>query len=157
MISKTEEQLRFKQLLKEHCLALLNERIANIQNAMKEAQEAANSEEKSSAGDKYETGRAMSQLNKEMYAAQLEEALKELAQMQAADVSTIRTQAGIGAFVVTDNTTLFIAAAMGAIKLQGSTVMVLSPKAPIAIALNGKQKNDAVQFNGKLITVKEVY
>ena len=156
-MSNAEEQLRFKQLLKEHCLGVLNERIANIENAMKEAQEAANSEEKSSAGDKYETGRAMNQLNKEMYAAQLEEALKELAQMQAADTTTIRTQCGTGALITTDTTTLFIAAAMGAIKLQGKQVMVLSPKAPIAIALNGKQKNEVVQFNGKAITVKEVY
>jgi hypothetical protein len=41
--------------------AVLTQRINTAQAAMDRAQEAANSEEKSSSGDKYETGRAMGQ------------------------------------------------------------------------------------------------
>jgi hypothetical protein len=38
---------------------------------MESAQQSANSEEKSSAGDKYETSRAMGHLEKDMHARQL--------------------------------------------------------------------------------------
>ena len=43
---------------------------------MNDAQLSANEEGKSSAGDKYETGRAMMQIEREKAANQLEEALK---------------------------------------------------------------------------------
>lgn len=43
---------------------------------MEGAQEAANSESKSSAGDKYETGRAMAQLERDRHAQLLAEAQK---------------------------------------------------------------------------------
>ncbi len=153
----TEQQLQFKHLLKEQCRSILQERITTIENAMKEAQEAANSEEKSSAGDKYETGRAMNQLNKEMYAAQLEEALKEMVQLQAADVTHIKTTAMPGAVVVTNLNTLFIAAAMGALKTEKGNVMVLSPKAPLAVALHGKKAGDTITLNGKAISVTALF
>ena len=43
---------------------------------MVNAQQAANEEGKSSAGDKYETGRAMMQIERDKAAQQLDEALK---------------------------------------------------------------------------------
>jgi predicted O-methyltransferase YrrM len=67
-----------KKELFEHCKNLLLQRIANGEKAMLDAQEAANSEEKSSMGDKYETGRAMSQLAREMSAKQVFENKQEL-------------------------------------------------------------------------------
>ncbi len=50
---------------------------------MDRAQEAANSEGKSPAGDKYETGRAMGQLQKEMHGRQLAEYAKEVKALQS--------------------------------------------------------------------------
>ena len=43
---------------------------------MANAQESANAEEKSSAGDKYETGRAMMQIERDKAAQQLNESMK---------------------------------------------------------------------------------
>src|SRR6202000_329842 len=73
------EKIVFKSKLKKWGLDLISQRIATANDAMQQAQQAANSEEKSSAGDKYETGRAMGHLQKDMHARQLAESLKELA------------------------------------------------------------------------------
>ena len=57
--------LKTKAKLYDSCLKLVDERVAHIEDAMRNAQASANEETKSSAGDKYETGRAMMHLEKE--------------------------------------------------------------------------------------------
>jgi hypothetical protein len=55
---------------------VVHQRIASAEEAIRMAQESANQEGKSSAGDKYETGRAMAQLEIEKASGQLAEANK---------------------------------------------------------------------------------
>jgi hypothetical protein len=55
----------------------LEERMQAAWGAMQAAQASANEESKSSAGDKYETARAMGQLDRDMYARQYEQARQE--------------------------------------------------------------------------------
>ena len=58
------------------CLNLVNRKITQAISLMDEAQQAANSDTKSSAGDKHETSRAMAMLEKDKAANQLAEANK---------------------------------------------------------------------------------
>ena len=59
------QKLSFKAFkLKNFALDLIGQRMTTAKEAMQQAQESANSEEKSSAGDKYETGRAMGHLQR---------------------------------------------------------------------------------------------
>ncbi len=53
------------------CHNYVDQRITNSKQAMDDAQAAANEEGKSSAGDKYETGRAMAQIERDKAAQQL--------------------------------------------------------------------------------------
>ena len=66
-----------KRKLYQHCINFVDKRIAAAKETIAMAQESANEDTKSSAGDKYETGRAMAQLEIEKTAGQLEEALKD--------------------------------------------------------------------------------
>ena len=66
-----QQKIDFKKALKTRCIEILEQRIDASYNSMQNAQAAANEEEKSSAGDKYETGRAMNHLEKDMHARQL--------------------------------------------------------------------------------------
>lgn len=61
----------------EYIKLQLDERMQASWNAMQAAQASANEESKSSAGDKYETARAMGQLDRDMYARQYEQARQE--------------------------------------------------------------------------------
>ncbi|MCU0369347.1 MAG: 3-oxoacyl-ACP synthase, partial [Cyclobacteriaceae bacterium] len=70
------ENSALKQCLFQYCTEFVNRRIENARLASESAQDSANMEEKSSAGDKYETGRAMAQLENEKALQQLAEANK---------------------------------------------------------------------------------
>ena len=62
-----------KQELYKLCQTYIQQRILTAKQAIEAAQQAANNETKSSSGDKYETGRAMMQLEIEKDSAQLSE------------------------------------------------------------------------------------
>ncbi len=51
-----------KEQLYNYCMTHINNRINNIEDILRSIKEAKNNETKSSAGDKYETSRAMMQI-----------------------------------------------------------------------------------------------
>jgi hypothetical protein len=122
-----------------------------------QSQQAANQEEKSSAGDKYETGRAMGHLQKDMYSRQLAESIKELAALHAVNTDTLYLTAGAGAFVRGDGIAFFIAAGLGRQQAEGQTIFFLSPQAPLAKTLQNKKPGDTLTFNGSLVTILEIF
>src|SRR5688500_6564845 len=125
-----EQKLAYKQQLKDACINVLEDRIKNIEEAMRDAQEGANNEEKSSAGDKHETSRAMHHLNKEMKARWFEAANKELSALHTLIVSALLVIVAIGTVVVTRQHVYFVAAGLGRITIGGQKITFLSPLAP---------------------------
>ena len=63
--------MNIKQQLYKHCQEFVNQKLDTIQKTILSNKEALNSETKSSAGDKHETGRAMLQLEMEKAGQQL--------------------------------------------------------------------------------------
>jgi hypothetical protein len=115
------EKIAFKNKLKNLGLDLLRGRIVTAQEAMNRAQEAANSEEKSSAGDKYETGRAMGQLQKEMHGRQLAEYAKDVKALQSVFTNSVCDRVGLGAVVRTAEIAFFVSAGLGRQEVEGLT------------------------------------
>ena len=152
-----EEKAAFKQALKKWATELIGQRIATAKSAMEQAQEAANSEEKSSAGDKYETGRAMGHLQRDMHARQLAESIKELATLQAVQTESIYHEGRTGALLQADNIAFYIIAGLGKQVVYGETMLFLSPQAPLAKTMIGKKAGDTVFFNQSMITVRDVF
>jgi hypothetical protein len=152
-----QEKLAFKQQLKQWGLDLIGQRITTANVAMTQAQEAANNEEKSSAGDKYETGRAMGHLQKEMYARQLSESVKELATLHAIPIEPLCHDGRPGAYLQAEGLAFFISAGLGKQIIDGQTVVFLSPQAPLAGQLQGKKAGDQVAFNKTMVTIREVF
>ena len=66
-----------KKLLYRHCESSLKCRLIKYKKRSDELYESLNSETKSSAGDKHETGRAMIQLDREKIGQQVKEIEKE--------------------------------------------------------------------------------
>jgi transcription elongation GreA/GreB family factor len=145
-----------KAALLQACRNAIEQRITVAEQAMLDAQQSANSEEKSSAGDKYETGRAMSQIERDRCAKQLAEARQELTRLNKIDSNIEYARASAGALVVCDQNTYFIAAAIGAVTVDGYTILVISPASPLAQQLAGKQVNDCVRFNERQFCIKEI-
>ena len=144
-----DERIAHKQLLKQFGEQVITQRIAITVHAMNEAQAAANQEEKSSAGDKYETSRAMSHLEKDMHARQLLAHQQDLNALRTINVSNILDSPLPGAVIRTASITFFIAAGLGQQSVNGETVVFLSPVSPLAKSLMQKKSGDEFEFKGK--------
>jgi hypothetical protein len=151
------EKIAFKAKLKDHGLEMLSQRIRTARTAMDRAQEAANTEEKSSSGDKYETGRSMGQLEKEMYERQMAEYAKELKALQSVAADSVCHQGGPAAVIRGTGMVFFVSAGLGRQMVEGLTVLFVSPMAPLARSLQGKKRGDVISFNGASVLIEEVY
>jgi len=154
---KAIDKIQFKNLLKDFCRRAIEQRMAAAKEAIQNAQEAANNEEKSSAGDKYETARAMGHLQKDMHARQLSEYVKEMSNLLAVNADVIYDHAAAGAFIETDQTSFFIAAGLGKQTIDGKQIFFLSPNAPLALMLQNKKQGDSFVFNKSNIVITELF
>jgi transcription elongation GreA/GreB family factor len=131
------------------CKALLETRMEEAKVAMLAAQESANSNEKSSMGDKYETGRAMGQLDRDMHAKQLALLQDEYAKLLKVNISVQHKIAETGALVQTETQQYWIAVSLGQVLVENNKIMVVSPQSPIAKSMLQKKKGDRFEVNGK--------
>ncbi len=135
------------------CCALVEERVNNIKIALQEAQNAANNETKSSAGDKHETGRAMAQLETEKLTIQLTEALKLEQVLTQINPKTEHQQIGLGSLVITNNGNFYIAVSLGKIEKDNQTYFAISAASPIGKQLIGLKSGSEFSFNGRNYTI----
>jgi len=134
-----------EQLLLE-CKAFLSKRRLVIENLISEIEISLQSETKSSAGDKHETGRAMLQLEREKLGKQLAEndILKEV--ISKIDITKSNSLVGLGSLVYTTDTCYFIAIGVGEVVIDNQKFYIVSTKAPISQALLGKRIGDNIVF-----------
>ncbi len=180
------EKLALKAALKQYGLDLIRRRIEVARQAAGQAQEAANNEEKSSAGDKYETGRAMGHLQQEMYARQQAEYEREYTALHQIRTDTLCTTPIPGAFIqcadIGERTSgslsegqildlsgkrvnfpgypfsgIFMTAGLGKQTVDGNIILFLSPAAPLAGALQNKRAGDTFIFNGRTLTIEDIF
>ncbi|KAA9034536.1 hypothetical protein FW778_22125 [Ginsengibacter hankyongi] len=152
-----QQKIDFKNTLKKRCIEIIEQRILSCYHAMDNAQAAANEQEKSSAGDKYETGRAMNQIEKDMHARQLAANKNDLASLMAVDCSHVNEKIIPGCFVKCTGVSFFIAAGLGKIKVEEETVFLLSHHAPVAKMLYHKETGDTILFLGKELLIEDLY
>ena len=151
------DKITCKHKLKLFALAIIEQRITAAKTIIKNAQEAANSEGKSSAGDKYETARAMSHLEKDMHSRQLAQQIEEQALLHQVKTDIIYHSAIAGACIVSSSMIFFIAAGLGKQIVEERNIIFLSPHAPLAKLLQHKKAGDHFLFNGTQTTILEVY
>ena len=148
--------LDLKQKLYAHCVAFLNKRIDAAQEAIKMAQDSANDETKSSAGDKYETGRAMMQLEIEKNATQLEEAYKQKKMLDLINVELQPLKIQSGSLVFTSQGNFFIAISVGLVVIEDKSFAIVSAQSPIGSRLIGLQTGDSFSFGNKTYKISLV-
>lgn len=151
--------MELKQQLITHLISLLDDRMAVAGKAMEAAQESANDQSKSSAGDKYETSRSMGQLDRNMHARQYEQARQErtiLERLQVANEQGTYERVALGSLVKTTAGFFFIAVSAGIITLEGETIIAISAATPIGQALVGKGVKETFLFKGKNRKIEEI-
>jgi len=146
MISKTD--------VFEACLQLVHERLDNLKSTLDQKQEGLGNETKSSAGDKYETGRAMLHLEIEKLKSQQAEWLEMLKKLNSLDLSE-KNQVEEGALIKTNDQMFFLAVGLGKVLLGNQAVFCLSPDSPLGIEFR-KSKKTSFVFRGKTFLIQEL-
>ncbi|WBA40249.1 3-oxoacyl-ACP synthase [Hymenobacter canadensis] len=145
-----------KPTLHSLCLAYVQERIDACQAAIQAAQESANSETKSSAGDKYETGRAMAQNERDRNTVQLRQAQQLQGELQRIHPDLSCDTVRPGALVHTSMGIFYLGISAGKFTVEGKDYFAVSAAAPVAAALAGKRAGEAAAFNGKPVRIEEI-
>jgi len=135
---------------------LLDEKISVLRDNLINLTESRNNEDKCTVGDKYETGRAMTQMELEKTQAQLSKTEELLSMLSKIDLKTSLQKVAFGALVETNNGNYFFSIAHGKIEINGESVFCLSPVSPVGQILLGKKAGDKVVFQGKEIEIISV-
>lgn len=148
--------MTFKEQLYKQCLIALETNKEKVSKAIAQVVESLSAESKSTAGDKHETGRAMLQLEREKLGRQLQHLETTRNQLLQIDASQSHSLITKGSYIQTSQLHLFLAVAVGQIRVAGLTVMAISPQSPLGNALLGKKEGDVVNFRGLSHTILKV-
>lgn len=146
-----------KQQLYRKCQDFLNNRLEVIQNTILDIQNSLQSETKSSAGDKHETGRAMLQLEREKAGHQLAELQKLNETLHKIELTSNLNIVALGSLVITSHLNYFIAISAGELFVDEKKYYAISAATPIAQLLLSKQVGDDIQFRDSKFTITEIH
>ena len=138
------------------CIEYLRIKEAEIKAAINEAQEAANSDTKSSAGDKFETGRESMQQEIDLNLTRLGELNKQKQALESIIPSQKGSTAMPGSVVRTNNGNYYIAISAKQLKAEGLSWYAISISSPIGEKLAGKKAGDGFEMNGKKYIIESV-
>lgn len=112
---------------------------------------------KSSAGDKFETGREtmtqdLNTVEKQLKQAKFE--FDELCRLQSIKGKTPTIQEG--SLVKIGNDLFLISISLGQLNVGDEKIFLLSENSPLGQSLIGKKENEEIQFRGKPIKIGEI-
>ncbi len=145
-----------KQQLHHLCLTYITERMATSQQAIEAAQRSANEETKSSAGDKYETGRAMAQLEIEKNTTQLAEALRLKQKLEVLAEKNRTETVQSGSLVMTDQGNYYLTIPAGQWVINSKTYFAISVDSPIGMKLLGLKEGSSFTFRAKNYQITKI-
>lgn len=154
---KSKSSVALKQQLLELCQQAQAQRVEYARKAMEDAQQSANQEERSTAGDKYDTSRAMSQNVRDMNAKQWQEGLKDMALLQQINPEPVSAHVRLGSVVKTTIGNYFIAISGGPYTIGKEKYFSVSPASPIGELLLSKKTGESFVFRDKQILIAEVF
>ncbi|GGI56216.1 3-oxoacyl-ACP synthase [Winogradskyella haliclonae] len=149
--------MKLKQNLYNQCQTQLDERLEVIKAKIADIQNALQSETKSTAGDKHETGRAMLQLEREKAGLQLAELQKQQELLHKINPEQEHQVVALGSIVKTSVANYFISVSGGELKCNNELFYAISPATPIGQLLVSKQVGDRIKFRAQQFRITEVF
>lgn len=135
---------------------MLQSKVSGLQQQLNELKESTANETKSTAGDKYETARAMLQIEQDNIRRQLQEALEQQSLLSVIDISMLTGEVIPGSLIKTNKGYLFLSIALGKVMIDDVTVIALSPQSPLGKQLMGKREKDTATVNSIIYTIEEI-
>src|SRR5690606_22532329 len=147
--------LEVKMVLREKALQILQAQIRDIKNQLIALGEAGEGEDKSSAGDKYETQREMIKQSRDILDVQFSNAQKTLKHLERIPTQT-NFSVQEGALIKLSTMMLWICVPLGTLIHEGQEYQLISPDSPLFMALKGLKEGEGIMFRGKNILVERL-
>jgi transcription elongation GreA/GreB family factor len=131
------------------CMAKQQTKITELQNAIDKVQESIIGEDNSTAGNKFETARAMGQEELDRLNQTINIAHREMTLLSNISPDKPCESVQLGAVITTDKKIMYLSVGLGKIELGNDMVFAISTASPIGQQLMGKEKGTEVVFGGK--------
>jgi len=145
-----------KARLHSLCKQQVESKVLELQQQLALLRSDAESEGKSTAGDKHETGRAMIQLEQEQLGKQLSEQEQLLAALNQWNEFSHTDQVASGSLVKTNKGFFYLTIGLGKIAIDNDIVFVLSALSPLGKNLISKKVGEQFTVNGVLYIVESI-
>lgn len=135
---------------------MIHENLNDLNAQFSALKEASSGETKSSAGDKYETGRENIRQSRALLEKQLQTIRQwesKVQQISVEPVSDIRE----GALVLLDLGWIWVSDSFGKLVVQGSEIQGVSVFSPLVLAIKSRKSGDVTFFRGKNIEIHEIW
>jgi transcription elongation GreA/GreB family factor len=152
-----KSKLEVKTQLYNQCSDFIEQRLSTIKSTINDIQESLDSETKSSAGDKHETGRAMLQIELEKACNQLSEIQKIKEVLRKIELNKTAETVCLGSVVYTSISNYFIGISAGTILVDNQQFYAIAKDTPIGQILAAKRVGDEVNFRDKTFKIEKVF
>jgi len=148
--------LTIKENLFQKALQFVENQLFASKQGIEQSQQAANEESKSSAGDKYETTRAMMQIEIENYTKRLVEAQKSVQILQKIQFQENYSLVTMGSLVVSNQGKFFMAIGVGKVQIDQEDFFIISQHSPVGQQFYHKKVGDEFVLNGRKFVILEI-
>lgn len=143
--------------MKKKILHLLKQKLQHQLNELTEAiallKDSRDNDNKSSAGDKHETSRAMAQIELDNLELQLMKNQQTLQELDAISINRVSDFVESGSLVYTNYETYFISVGLGKINIEDQTCYAISLASPLGALLYKKSEGDSIDLQGRKIQI----
>lgn len=146
-----------KSALYDLCLQRVKQMVITAEQSIQQAEEATRSETKSSAGDKFETGRAMAHAEMHKAKRSFGEAKVMLTDLQSINIETNHSKIQKGALIETNAGFYFLSIGLGKLTLDEQTFFVMSAQSPLGTLFLNKAVGDQITFRERTIRIKAIF
>lgn len=140
----------------ETILKLLTNSIVHATKDYELAKESRDSDTKSSAGDKFETGREMMQREMDKISASIDQSKNQLNFLSKINLNRPYSIVDIGCLIITDQDIYYISIGLGKVEINAEIIYAISLDSPIGQLFKGKRVGDILEFRGKTLKINHL-
>lgn len=148
--------ITLKKGIHNQLLYHLNQKVTNAMDEIQSVKASISNETKSSAGDKYETGRAMMQQEIDLSQAEIDKARTMLSELSAIDPEKASNRITKGSLVKTNQGNYYISVGIGKIHLDDTECYCISLHSPLGLLLKGKSPGETVILSEREYHIQEI-
>lgn len=149
--------IKLKQKVFNSYLTNVNEKIKLLHQSLEDLSISIMEETKNSAGDKYETARALLQTEQVNVAKQLNEANDQKTLLETIDLNLVSNKIIKGSLIQTNRGYFFMSVGLGKANVDNQLIIALSQAAPLGQKIFGLSVGDSTEVNGLKYIIQKIY